>query len=204
MPFKRLGHTVDITQDLTIGDGDDAITVPAGSLQNEATRAEYGIVWEADPPRADERFYWNGNLATPRPLADVLKVFWEQIKAHRDALQEAGCKVGADWFHNDLKSRSQWERMANRSAGMADADPYLVGGQPVPWKTMGGTFVPLTAGKIRQVVEAFELREASIFAKAEQHKAALAAKTTVEDMIAYNWLAGWPVSFYEEQQQQTP
>lgn len=204
MPFKRLGQTVDITQDLIIGEGDDAITVPAGSLQNEATRAEYGIVWEADPIRADERFYLNGNLATPRPLADVLKVFWDQIKAHRDVLQEAGCKVGADWFHNDLKSRSQWERMANRSAGMADADPYLVGGQPVPWKTMSGTFVPLTAGKIRQVVEAFEPRELSIFAKAEQHKAALAAKTTVEEMIAYNWLAGWPVSFYEEQQQQTP
>lgn len=199
MPFKRLGQTVDITQDLIIGAGDDAITVPAGSLQNEATRTEYDIVWEADPIRADERFYWNGDIATPRPLADVLKVFWDQIKAHRDVLQEAGCKVGADWFHNDLKSRSQWERMANRSAGMADADPYLVGGQPVPWKTMGGSFVPLTAGKIRQVVEAFELREAAIFAKAEQHKAALAAKTTVEGMIAYNWLAGWPMSFYEEQ-----
>lgn len=200
MPFKRLGQTVIITEDLIIGEGDDAITIPAGSLQDEATRAEYGITWEADPPRADERFYFNGDLATPRPLPDVLKVFWEKIKAHRDVLQEAGCKVGTDWFHNDVKSRSQWERMANRSAAQADAEPYLVGGQAVPWKTMGGSFVPLTAGKIREVVTAFEVRELSIFAKAEQHKAALAAKTTVEEMIAYNWLAGWPVSFAEEQQ----
>lgn len=203
MPFKRNGQTVVITEDLIIGEGDAAITIPAASLQDEATREQYGIAWVAEATqRADERFYWNGDLSTPRPLSDVLNVFWEQIKAHRDSLQVAGCKVGSDWFHNDVKSRTQWERMANRSAGMADADPYLISGQPVPWKTMAGAFVVLTAGKIREVVDAFEVHEAAIFTKTEQHKAALAAKATVEDMVAYNWRTGWPVSFEEEQQQQ--
>ena len=195
MPFKRNGQTVDITQDLVIGEGDEAITIPAASLQDEATRAEYGIVWEADAPRADERFYWNGDLADPRPLADVLNVFWEQIKAHRDTLRFSGCPVGDKWFHNDVESRSQWERMVNRAAVLADADLYLIAGQPTPWKTKDGSFVVLTAGKIREVVEAFEIREAIIFTKAEQHKAALAAQPTVEAMIAYNWRTGWPVSF---------
>lgn len=195
MPFKRNGQPVDITQDLTIGEGDDAITVPAGSLQDAPTRAQYGIVWEADAPRADDRFYWHGDIATPRPLPDVLNVLWEQIKAKRDALQVAGCKVGPDWYHNDVKSRGQWERMANRSAGQDDATPYVVGGQQVPWQTMSGTSVLLTAGKIRQVIEAIELREAVIFNAAKQHKAALMAMTTVEEMIAYDWQAGWPEGY---------
>lgn len=195
--FKLNGKTIRIDQDLVIGEGDDAITHPADNLQDAAYRAALGIEDVPDPLRADDRFYFNGDVATPRPLSDVLGVLWEQIKLHRDNLQVAGCKVGGDWFHNDVKSRTQWERMANRSAGMAADEQYLIGGQPVPWKTISGTFVVLTASKIREVVDAFETNEAAIFAKAEQHKTLLAAKTTVEAMIAYNWRAGWPDSYID-------
>lgn len=177
--------------------GTDGINYPAGTgpLFSPEGRAALGVVDSPDPDRADERFYWNGDLADPRPLADVLNVFWEQIKAHRDALRFSGCPVGDKWFHNDVESRSQWERMVNRAAVLADADLYLIAGQPTPWKTKDGSFVVLTAGKIREVVEAFEIREAIIFTKAEQHKAALAAQPTVEAMIAYNWRTGWPAAY---------
>lgn len=192
------GQQVRIDQDLTIGDGDDAITYPSASLLCAATRAEIGIVDAPDSPRADDRAYWNGNLNTPRPLADIAGQLWDLIKAHRDRLQVAGCKVADDWFHNDVKSRTQWERMANRSASMADDDIYLIGGLPVQWKTMTGSFVALTAGKIRAVVEAFEVNEAVIFAQAERHKVALTDMTTAEAIITYDWRAGWPKSFADE------
>ena len=41
--FKFQGKLIDITTDLTIGEGDAAITHPAANLQNPATRAELGI-----------------------------------------------------------------------------------------------------------------------------------------------------------------
>ena len=79
--FKLNGKTIRLDQDLVIDrelirigeDGNeetyiDAVTIPAAHLSDPATRAELGIVEEPDPVPADERFYWNGNLATPRDL----------------------------------------------------------------------------------------------------------------------------------------
>lgn len=119
---------------------------------------------------------------------------WEAIKAERDRRKFAGVKVGIDWFHCDIESRSQWERMVNRvnTLGQLDTAPYTIGGSPVPWKTMAGTFLPLTAGKIRAVVDAIELQEALIFTRAEQHRALMAAST---DPSAYSVLTGWPETF---------
>lgn len=202
--FKLNGKPTRIDTDLVVGEVGDAITIPAGSLQDAATRAQYGITEEPDPVRPDERYYYvaqnaDGSLtATPKPAAQVFAALWGQVKAHRDQLQESGCQAGDDWYHNDIKSRTQWERMANRSAAMADADPYLIAGQQVQWKTMAGTFVPLTAGKIREVVAAVEIQEAAIFMRAEQHRAALAAMADVEMMAAYDIRAGWP-AVYEAQ-----
>lgn len=118
------------------------------------------------------------------------------IKAERDRRSEAGCQVAGHWFHNDIKSRSQWERMANRSAVLADADPYLVDGEQVKWKTMSGSFVPLTAGLIRQVVDTFEIQEVATFKAAEIHRAAM---TAAADPSGYDYSGGWP-EIYEEPQ----
>lgn len=199
--FKLNDKPISIYQDLVIGEGDDAITHPAANLASADYRASLGIVEVPDQPRPDDRLYWvtdngDGTYSTePKALEMVIPIFWEQIKAKRDQLQEAGCPVAGYWFHNDVKSRTQWERMANRAAGMADADPYLIGGVAVNWKTMTGDKVPLTAGLIRQVVEAFEVREATIFATAEHHNAALNALATVEEVAAYDHSVGWPQSY---------
>lgn len=84
--FKRNGTTIDITQDLVIGECDDAITIPAGSLQDAATREQYGIVNEPDPVRADERFYWNGDLSTPRDIAEVKARMIAEVKQTANVL----------------------------------------------------------------------------------------------------------------------
>lgn len=46
---------------------------PSGWL-NQATEAQklaIGITWVADPVRADDRFYWNGDINNPKALEDV-------------------------------------------------------------------------------------------------------------------------------------
>lgn len=60
--FKIGNKTIDITRDLTIGSGDDAITYPAASLSNPDLRASLGIIEVADQPRPDDRLY----IVTPR------------------------------------------------------------------------------------------------------------------------------------------
>jgi hypothetical protein len=49
---------------------------PSGWL-NQATEAQklaIGITWVADPVRADDRFYWDGNIKNPKALEDKLEV----------------------------------------------------------------------------------------------------------------------------------
>lgn len=140
---------------------------------------------------------WDGNTATaPKgpTLAARREAAWERIKAERDRRKFAGVKVGPDWFHCDTGSRGQWERMVNRvnAQALADSAGYTIGGQPVPWKTMLGNFVVLTAGKIRAVVDAVELQEAMIFGRAEAHRVAMEASSTPE---TYDFSGGWPASF---------
>ena len=53
----------------------DANGVQYGSgWLNQATEAQklaIGITWVADDVRADDRFYWDGNINNPKALADV-------------------------------------------------------------------------------------------------------------------------------------
>ena len=41
------------------------------NLSTEEEKLEIGITWVADVVRADDRFYWDGNLDNPKALEDV-------------------------------------------------------------------------------------------------------------------------------------
>ena len=41
------------------------------TVSTEADRTALGITWVADPVRADDRFYWNGDATLPKALEDV-------------------------------------------------------------------------------------------------------------------------------------
>jgi len=41
------------------------------TVSTEADRTSLGITWVADPVRADDRFYWNGDATMPKALEDV-------------------------------------------------------------------------------------------------------------------------------------
>lgn len=52
------------------------ITYPANWLQQSTpeARAEINITWVNDPVRADDRFYWNGDINMPKELEDRAEV----------------------------------------------------------------------------------------------------------------------------------
>lgn len=161
---------------------------PATHAVREAAPVDGVQQWEVYPLPAEE---------VAANQAAATKSAWGRIKAERDRRKYLGVKVGADWFHCDTDSRGQWERMVNRvnTQGLVDSAGYTIGGQPVPWKTMTGSFVILTAGKIRAVVDAVELQEAIIFGRAEMHRVAMEASSSPQD---YDCTGGWPVSIEDE------
>lgn len=126
-------------------------------------------------------------IYTRRTDDQVLERRWIKIKAFRDELREnGGCQVGDKWYHSDQASKQQWEHMVNNAdkLGLTDDALYLINGLQVPWKTMDGSYIVLTAGLIRQVSDALEIREAIIFARG------VSLASNLEDITS-----GWPTRF---------
>jgi hypothetical protein len=72
MPFKLGTKTIQLDTPFTHND----IQYPANwiRLASEADKSAIGLVWEADPVRADDRFYWSGDINNPKALEDKLEV----------------------------------------------------------------------------------------------------------------------------------
>ena len=72
MAYKINGETLPLGRSFTLGD----IMYPANWLQKstEAERTAVGITWEDDQVRADDRYYWNGDINNPKMLDDKLEV----------------------------------------------------------------------------------------------------------------------------------
>jgi hypothetical protein len=70
MPFKIGNKVIPLDTPFTHGD----LQYPANwiRLASEEEKAAIGLVWEADPVRADDRFYWDGNINNPKALEDVI------------------------------------------------------------------------------------------------------------------------------------
>jgi pyruvate/oxaloacetate carboxyltransferase len=50
------------------------------NLSTEEEKAAVGITWSADPVRADDRFYWDGDVNNPKDLDGLKTQFVAQIK----------------------------------------------------------------------------------------------------------------------------
>jgi len=50
------------------------------NLSTEEEKATVGITWVADPVRADDRFYWDGDINNPKDLAGLQTQFVAQVK----------------------------------------------------------------------------------------------------------------------------
>ena len=76
MPFKLGTKTIQLDTPFTHND----IQYPANwiRLASEADKSAIGLVWEADAIRADDRFYWDGNINNPKALEDVTETINEK------------------------------------------------------------------------------------------------------------------------------
>jgi len=76
MPFKLGTKTIQLDTPFTHND----IQYPANwiRLASEADKSAIGLVWEADAVRADDRFYWDGNINNPKALEDVTETINEK------------------------------------------------------------------------------------------------------------------------------
>jgi hypothetical protein len=70
--YKLNGKTLRIGRAFTHAE----VQYPSNWLQlsTEAERTAIGITWEADPVRADDRYYWDGDINNPKALDDVNEV----------------------------------------------------------------------------------------------------------------------------------
>ena len=76
MPFKLGTKTIQLDTPFTHND----IQYPANwiRLASEEDKSAIGLVWEADAVRADDRFYWDGNINNPKALEDVTETVDEK------------------------------------------------------------------------------------------------------------------------------
>ena len=68
MSYKFDGKTLPINKGFT----HDEVQYPRNWLQNstQEDKDELGIIWEDDPVRANDTYYWNGELDNPKALED--------------------------------------------------------------------------------------------------------------------------------------
>lgn len=50
------------------------------NTSTEAEKLAIGITWVDDPVRADDRFYWNGDINSPKDLDNLKTQFVAQVK----------------------------------------------------------------------------------------------------------------------------
>lgn len=160
--FQLNGQKIRIDVDLTIGEGDDAITIPALHLQDPVLRADYGIVeaTTAAGPRPDERYYWvsdhgDGTYSSePKDLDILRKLKLDEIAAMRWSREVGGIDVGGVQIKTDRESQAQ----------LSSAFASLTGGliPDTPWKAVEG-WVRVTLDDIRPIAGAVAVHVRSCF-----------------------------------------
>jgi len=159
----------------------DGIQYPANWLRlaTEAEKSAIGITWEADAVRADDRFYWDGNLANPKALEDRLEtkedgspLMVQKYNPVIEAMEDTDKQVVTKGL------KSQFIAQVKQTAGSILAQTDWM----VTRKADIGTDIPASVVAYR----------ASIRTKADALEASISAVTSVEQ------LANLDLSFPQE------
>ena len=159
----------------------DGIQYPANWLRlaSTAEKAAIGITEVADPVRADDRFYWNGDVNLPKELNDREEVdaegnpMWVQVY---DAATESMVDSDERLVTKGLKS--QWIAQVKDTAGkMLAATDWMV-----IRKAERGTDIPTATAAHR----------AAILAEAERLETAIAGAADIDAFIAVVQDQRWP------------
>ena len=176
--YKVNNKTLPLDRAFTLGD----IQYPANWLRRSMSEARLalGITWETEPARADDRFYWDGDINNPKALED------------REEVDEAG---------NPLYVKVLGE--VDGEPAMVDSDERLVAkGLKSNWiaqvKATAGTMLATTDWMVIRKAErdvaipaATVAARAAIVAEANRLETAIAACADVAALIevvsSQNW-----------------
>jgi hypothetical protein len=158
MPFKLGTKTIQLDTPFTHNE----IQYPANwiRLATEEDKAAIGLVWEADPVRADDRFYWNGDINNPKALEDVIELNVDGQNIINDD--------GTILITKGLKS--QFIAQAKQTAGSILSQTDWM----ITRKVERNVDVPASTAQYRN----------SVVVRADELEAAIAAVATVEALIA--------------------
>jgi hypothetical protein len=158
MPFKLGTKTIQLDTPFTHNENQ----YPANwiRLATEEDKAAIGLVWEADPVRADDRFYWDGDVNNPKALEDVIELNVDG----QNILDDNGNPI----ITKGLKS--QFIAQAKQTAGSILAQTDWM----ITRKVERNVDVPASTAQYRN----------SIVVRADELEAAIAAVATVEALIA--------------------
>jgi hypothetical protein len=122
--FLLNGSSINIYAPYTTAEG---VTYP--HLRDAGIRAELGVTEVPDPVRADDRFYWDGDINNPKMLEDRLEVkedgspLWEQTY---DPATESMVDTDVQVVTRGLKYT--WTQQVKQTANsmLAQTDWYVV------------------------------------------------------------------------------
>ena len=171
MAYKHDGKTLQVGRSFTLNN----ILYPANWLQKstEAERTAVGITWEDDPVRADDRYYWNGDINNPKLLDDRLEVdengqpLWEQVLDNSDP--DNPIMVDSNVQVKTLGLKSNMIAQVKHTAGtiLANTDWY------VTRKMEKGVDIPAEV----------ETKRDAVRTECDRLEVAIATVTTVEELI---------------------
>lgn len=188
--FQLNGKKISIDRDLTIGAGVEAITYPAASLQNVATRASLGIVEVPDPVRPDDTRYWvteneDGSYTSTlkeTALADEIAALIRQIDADADAIYTAALGNRATEY-----AEAEAQAQSYAEAAYTGAVPAYV----QAWADATGNTAQWAADSILATATAWRTAQTAIRTKRLAHKEAArrAADFDALDLVKSSWTA---------------
>ena len=177
--YKVNNKPLPLDRAFTLGD----IQYPANWLRRSTSdaRAALGITWEAEATRADDRFYWSGDINNPKALEDREEVDQDGNPMYVKVLDNSDpanpVMVDSDERLVAKGLKSNWIAQVKATAGglLAGTDWMVI--------RKAERDVPIDADVVT--------KRAAILAEANRLENAIAACTTVEELIAVVSAQNW-------------
>ena len=177
--YKVNNKTLPLDRAFTLGD----IQYPSNWLRRSTAiaRLALGITWETEPTRADDRFYWNGDITNPKALEDREEVDQDGNPMYVKVLDNSDpanpVMVDSDERLVAKGLKSNWIAQVKATAGtmLAGTDWMVI--------RKAERDVPIDADVVT--------KRAAILAEANRLENAIAACTTVEELIAVVTAQNW-------------
>ena len=178
MPFKIGNKVIPLDTPFTIGEGDSGTQYPANwiRLSTADEKSAIGITEVPDPVRADDRFYWDGNINNPKALEDKLEV------------KEDGTPLYVQKYNSVTKEMEDTDKQVVTKGLKSNFIAQV--------KAQAGSLLNATDWKVVRAAEGGKALDdetkatrTAIRTKSDEFEAQIKACTTVEQLAAlqFNW-----------------